>query len=120
MLGQSRSGYLDRLALPPQWGPRTDVSIIHIPEGTNITLAEGGTASQASHLTLGGHDTNLTIGTKSGGGVQVLLKEVDKDWVVWTGKAPWPTPGAIATKAAAGGLVIRVPDALADLSQPPP
>ena len=120
VLGQSRGGYVDRLALPPQWGPRSEVSIIHIPEGTDITLAKGGTAGQPVNLTLGGHDTGLKIGTKSGGGVQVLLKEVDKNWVVWTGKAPWPTPGAVAGKAAAGGLVIRVPDALSDLAQPPP
>lgn len=120
VLGQSRGGYLDRLALPPQWGPRSDMSIIHIPEGTNITMAKGGTLEQPSHLTIHGHDTGLTIGTKPGGGIQVLLKEVDKNWVVWTGKAPWPTPGAVAAKAAAGGLVVRVPDALSDLAQPPP
>lgn len=115
VLGSSRGGFLDRLALPPQWGPRTDVSVIHIPQGTDVTLAEGTTAPQASHLVIAGKDLG-TVGTKSGGGVQVLLKDVDKNWVVWSGKSPYPTTANIAAHAAAGGAVVRVPDALADIA----
>lgn len=118
VLGSSRGGYLQRLALVPQWGKRTAMSIIHIPAGTDIDAAIGGTASKISHLTIHGHEfEDINIGTKAGGGTQVLLKNVDKDWVVWTGKAPWPSTAQIAAHAAAGGATVRVPDALSDVSQ---
>jgi hypothetical protein len=116
-------GYLRRLALVPQWGKRTDMSLIHIPAGTDVTMAQGATAAQISTHTvaIAGKDLTIPTGVKLGGGPQALLKDVDKNWVVWTGKAPWTdaaanVPRGVGTGAATFGA-IRVPDALADLAQ---
>lgn len=118
VLANSRGGFVEKLALVPDWGPRTDVSIIHVPEGTSVTMAEGTTAAQPSYMKVLGQDVVRPLGAKGGGGVQVLLADVDRNWVVWTGKAPWPTTAQVAQQAAAGGLTVRTSDALADLAQP--
>jgi uncharacterized protein YukE len=118
VLGNSRGGFLDKLALVPQWGSRDEVSILHIPAGTEIHIAEGTTAPQVSHLTIAGKDLGIKIGSKAGGAMQTLFQNVDRDWVVWTGKAPWPSTATIVTHAATGAGVVRVADALADVSRP--
>jgi hypothetical protein len=118
VLANSRGGFLNKLALIPDWGKRTDVSVLHIPAGTEVDMTIGGTERQLGHLRIGEHTfSHVPVGYKDGGGLQVYLKSVSKDWVVWTGKAPWPSTSTILTHAAAGGATIRVPDALADVSQ---
>lgn len=126
VLNHTRGGYLQRLALVPQWGPRTDMTLLHIPAGTQVHLAEGTAAAQVSTHTveIAGKSLDLPTGVKLGGGAQVLLHDVDTTWAVWTGQAPWPTGAEVAQRAAAGGaagvLTVRAPDVLADLAQPMP
>ncbi len=120
VLRDTRGGFLQRLALVPQWGPRTELSVLQVPAGTELTMTTGTAAAQVSRhtLTLAGRSVDVPTGLKVGGGPQVLLHEVDRQWVVWTGRAPWAGPdllrgGAVGT---AGGVVVEVPDALADLA----
>ena len=41
----------------------------------------------------------IPTGAKVGGGQQVLFKDFDRDWVVWSGKAPWPSAAATLAHA---------------------
>jgi hypothetical protein len=124
VLNHSRGGLMQRLALLPEWGKRDGLSIVQVPAGTTVHMTEGTAAMKISN-----HDVNLfgkkfavpdPLHTKVGGGPQVLLKEVNRDWVVWTGKAPWPSAGQVLPHAAAvggaTGLTVETSDALADVS----
>ena len=108
----SERNAMDVYALPPDWGARDEVTIIHVPAGSGPTW-EGAAAPQ--------------IGEKSkiyvpGSGHQVLLHTVASDDAVWTGPAPWvrtADPGLVVTgagKTIAGAGAWRLADGLA--SQP--
>ncbi len=120
VLNHSRGGFMQRLALVPQWGKRTDLSLLHVPAGSTVSMTTGTTAAQMSthSLSLAGKAIELPMGVKLGGGPQVLLHDVDRQWVVWTGKAPWARPNLV--KGVAVGTVtagtVRVPDVLSDLA----
>lgn len=119
VLNHTRGGVLQRLALVPQWGPRTHMSIVHLPEGTSVQLAEGPAKWQLSTHKV--HGVDVPTGVKVGGGQQILLKEVDRDNVVWTGSAPWAEHAPVAAhlkQATKAGLLVRAPDVLSDVTQP--
>lgn len=71
---------------------------------------------------LGGKPVELPTGIKLGGGPPVLLHDVDRQWVVWTGKAPWTGAAPNRVRGAAVGgataTVVCLPDVLADLGTP--
>ncbi len=120
VLNDSRRGYVRRLALPSTWGPRDGMTLLRIPAGTEVTLAEGVARHQFTRrtLTLREHSLQVPVGLKLGGGQQVLLSEVDPSWVRWSGDAPWPpgweVPGGAATGAAGGLLASRAHDLVED------
>lgn len=124
VLRDTRGGFLRRLALVPQWGPRTDMSLLQIPAGTQVTMTTGTASAHVSKYTvsLAGRSVPLPTGVKFGGGPQVLLHNVDRQWVVWTGKAPWAgtSPHLLRGSAVGGatGVVTRVPSVLADITAP--
>jgi hypothetical protein len=119
ILNHTRGGALRALALVPEWGKRTHLSVIRVPEGTTLHVAEGPAAAQVSHAIT--RLPKLPTGFKAGGGHQVLFRDVDRAWVVWSGDAPWPSAGqSLPHGAAVGagtGLVVRAPDVLADIAQ---
>jgi hypothetical protein len=125
VLNHSRGGVLQRLALVPEWGARDGLSVIRVPAGATVHLTEGPAAMQVSHRSLDIFGKEFTVpnpvGSKIGGGPQVLFKEVDRDWVVWTGKAPWPSTAHVLPHATVvggtTGLTVESSDALADLAQ---
>lgn len=124
VLNHSRGGVLQRLALLPEWGARDGLSVIRVPEGASVHLTEGTAAAQLSKstVTIAGKEFALPnpLGSRVGGGPQVLFKEFDRDWVVWTGKAPWPGRSEVLPHAMAvgggTGLTVETTDALADIS----
>jgi hypothetical protein len=124
VLNHSRGGLMQRLALVPEWGTRDGLSVIHVPAGTTVHMTEGTASMQVSHNAahLFGKEYRVPnpLHSKVGGGPQVLFKEFDRDWVVWTGKAPWPSAGQVLPHATAvggaTGLTVETSDALADLS----
>ena len=122
VLANTRGGFLQKTALVPQWGKRTDMSLLQIPAGTDVTMTAGTTSAQISthSLTIAGHKLTVPTGVKVGGGPQVLLHNVDRQWVVWTGKAPWADAGPNVVKGVTVGTatagVVRAPDVLSDLA----
>jgi hypothetical protein len=67
---------LQKLALLPEWGQRTHVSVAIVPKGSVVTYAEGLAEKQTSRI--------LSGEIRSGGGVQYLFKDFDPGWVVQT------------------------------------
>jgi hypothetical protein len=124
VLNHSRGGLLQRLALVPEWGKRDGLSVIQVPAGTTVHMTEGTASLQVSHkgVSVLGKDFRVPdpLHSKVGGGPQVLFKEFDRNWVVWTGKAPWPSAGQVLPHAAAvggaTGLTVETSDSLADIS----
>jgi hypothetical protein len=125
ILNHSRGGALQRLALLKEWQPRTGASVIKVPAGTTVHMTEGTTSAQMSQHTLKLGDLQVKVprptGFKVGGGTQVLFKDFDRNWVLWTGKAPWPSTSEVLPHAlkvgSAAGLTVRAPDVMADLAQ---
>jgi len=62
------------LALPPEWGDRTTVSVARIPKGTHVTFYVGQAIKQVDKL---GNEFG-------GGGVQFRFKDFDPSWIAET------------------------------------
>lgn len=90
-MGSEREA-MDAYALPPDWGARDEVTILHLPGGGPTW--DGIAAPKV------GEDTGISV---AGGGHQVLLHTVSSDSAIWTGPAPWlkvTDPGLAASGAA--------------------
>ncbi len=99
------------------------MSLLQIPAGTEVTMTTGTTSAQISThaMTIAGHKIPYPTGVKIGGGPQVLLHNVDRQWVVWTGKAPWADASPNLVKGADGrygngAAWFARPDVLSDLA----
>jgi len=97
------------------------MSLIRIPEGTAVHLAEGTAKGQVSThaVPLGPLHPTVPTGFKVGGGTQVLLRDVDPSWVQWTGRTPWPTVPEVLPHAAAGAAGVESVQTAEQLQQSP-
>lgn len=70
---------MEGLALLPEWGDRSMVSVAKIPAGTEVKYAFGTAIEQTSRI------TGQTV---SGNGLQYLFEEFDPSWVLETRQIP--------------------------------
>jgi hypothetical protein len=81
LLGVSSTDeYVRTWALPPDWGGRDEITIMHVPAGSPGPVWDGGTAAQVA---------NETGEVFPGGGYQVLQHTISSDSAIWTGPLPW-------------------------------
>jgi hypothetical protein len=69
---------MTNLALLPEWGPRTQVSVAVIPKGTTVSFVEGIAQLQVGSV--------IKEDVRAGGGIQYLFKDFDPRWVQETRK----------------------------------
>ncbi len=98
--------YVRKWALPPQWGGRDEITIMHVPAGSPGPVWDGSTAPQI---------VEKTGEVFPGGGYQVLQHTLSSDSAVWTGPLPWAKFPSVAlglqggAKLAGGFTAARLP-----------